>query len=171
MSETNEIGIHPYRDSEFVVRCVECAEPALLRCPRCERPHCALHAQVATCCSDCEVALSRRTRRFASPVLAAYGLGALAGAAYIAATSTMAGLLTVGIGALCGVVLSRIIRRLVRRTARRGWTLVERAQLAIAPRDEEAGAGPGPRRLGGRGRERDMYTAARKAGYGLVTPV
>lgn len=161
----------PYRTSELQNLCDVCQAPAQVACPVCGKPHCLDHASTLRCCADCELALSQSAHRYTRNALLAY----LPASAFAA---TAAGVFSVYLGsvlaaglALGGVIPVALARYLARRRLRGSWVPLDDVELTIAPASEQDREGHGLRRIKVRPRERDMYTAARNAGYGLVTPV
>jgi hypothetical protein len=159
---------HPYRETDVQATCVTCSHPALLHCPRCNRPFCADHASISACCADCELELSRRGRRAQAGGMTVYTAVVAVVSCIVFANSGFLGVTTVAFGVLGGILVAAMTRRIARCGADRGWTPVENAELWVGA---EAGE-PRHRRLvhlvAGRYREKDMYTAARNAGFNRV---
>lgn len=158
----------PYRVC-LVVPCTACGEPALLCCPQCGRAYCSTHVNLGMACMDCEL---RAPRREALAPVAGLVLtvGCLAGGGlalgdYILGTM---GITVCTTSLIFAGILALIGRRAKARRASQSWPLVEGAQLeisAFAGESEE-------RRLGfllnKPRREKDMYRAARSAGFNRV---
>ena len=159
--------LNPYRENATASYCVTCGQAALVRCPRCGRPFCADHAQVTSCCADCELALARTTRRWIAGTMASY-VAALGGAAcYLAMLEPVLGFVTGGFGVLGGIFVTAVATRFAR-GKERSWEPVEGAELRIGA---EGGDNRPPRRLGWLIRssgKKDMYQAAYDAGFNRV---
>jgi hypothetical protein len=130
---TQMLPPNAYRDAEQQTYCKVCRREASYYCPMCRSTFCVDHASFPTCCPDCELQLSARTRRWTTIGLAASGLGGLAG--YLLAASfafapgaALGGLLLAGM--VCGLVARHACRA-------RGPQLLDNAILKIAPATPE----------------------------------
>jgi hypothetical protein len=154
---------HPYRENATEAYCVTCGQKALVRCPRCGRPFCTDHAAMTSCCADCELALSRSTRRWLAGTMAGYVAAMGSAACYLGMLEPILGFVTGSFGVLGGIFVGAVAARLAR-GREKGWEPVENAELRIGP--ESAESRPA-RRLGWLVRtagRKDMYQAAYDAG-------
>jgi hypothetical protein len=169
-TNTTKTLTHPYRTSELVPSCVVvgCNDPALLRCPVCDRPFCGGHASVSSSCPDCELEISKRVDRANNIALLVYAAGLAASAGIIGLANWYLGVTAAGFGLLGGTLFCALARRLARRKAHKSWIPIENATLQVGA---DAGV-PRVRRLGrlmaSKSRDTDMYTAAYNAGFNRV---
>lgn len=156
---------HPYRAVDPVIGCETCDGPAILRCPRCNRPFCEQHAYLASCCPNCELELSRKAGWYRILALGLYSQVSLMIMWYIGMGNIYIGATNIGVALLGAGLIGLTGNWIARRGVRAHWGLIEQAELKIAPPSAHAGS---PRRMLSGSRGNDMYADAYNAGWGRV---